>query len=158
MFAATQFGFKAAQGSLAKAFVEVGHHAHNMGQIDTRIKRCAAFVIDKHKRDFVGAQSCAQAHHKAAQQFTLASPRGSCDQGVRSVARQIDLDDSVGSNTKRSARRWVDSVQCPLQAHCFGQRIVIVCIESEQFDEPHASRNRRGFVGRFGIDETGESC
>ena len=93
--AVAQLGLEAAQRPLAEVLVEVGDHAHGVGQLGALGERAAALVVDQHEVHARRAGGGGQRGDQAAQQLALARAGGAGDQAVRPVGDQVDVERAV---------------------------------------------------------------
>ena len=104
-FPTADLRLEADQGALGEPVVEIGDDAHGVRQVSTGVERRPALVVDEHERHVVGAALRRQGHHQRAQQLALARSRRAGDEGVWSVADEVDLHDPFAGHADR--RPWV---------------------------------------------------
>ena len=89
VLAAPQLGAQRLQGPGGQVPVEVGDHAHRVGQARAVLERRPALVVHQHERHRLGRVAHAQGGDERLQQLGLARPRRPRDQGVRTIRTHI---------------------------------------------------------------------
>ena len=148
-FSTAHLGVEADEHTLGEAVIEVGHHTNRVRQPGTGVERRASLVIDQDHRHVVGSRLHGERRDQCAQQFALARPGGACDQPVRTIAHQVDVDDTVGRHPENSHRCRVASGLHPSASD--HRRCVVG--ERFEFGERHNARYPAGAVMILGIDQ-----
>ncbi len=111
--ASMQLGLEADQRPGGEPVVEVGDHPHRVRQVGARVERRATLVVDEHERDVLRTDARRDRDDERPEHLALAGARRPRDQRVRTVADEVDLDDTFERHTDRRRRCRVVATRPP---------------------------------------------
>ena len=122
------------------------------------IKRTAAFVVDEHERELVGAAFDSETEHEATKQFRFSRPRRSADESVRTVAAQIETQWAGVGNADRCYRCRINATVTPPRLDDIGKFLRLVGrAELEERANAAGFRESRARVVDVRIAQTGQA-
>ncbi len=140
VLAPLQFRAQRFQGAFDKVCVEVGDHAHGVGEFDAVLEGGTALVVDEDERHVLGRIGDGERGHDGLEQLRLTRTGRTGDEPVRAVAPDVDAEGTVV--------RLTDDRHGGLSAHAPARRDAVAGrrLQLEHVEEP-ARRRECGVLG-----------